>query len=45
MLFDRGISYLSGSRVVDEEKAILTVQQGAAFPQVKGVRLLTLNKG
>ncbi len=44
LLFDKGISYLSGSRVVDEEAAVLTIQQGAAFPQVKGVRLLTMIK-
>lgn len=44
LLFDYGITFLSGSRVVDEEAAILTIQQGAHFPQVKGVRLLTMTK-
>ncbi len=45
LLFDYGISFLSGSRVVDEEAAINTIQQGASFPQVKGVRLVTMSKG
>jgi uncharacterized protein (DUF4213/DUF364 family) len=44
LLYDYGISFLSGSRVFDENAAILTVQQGAAFPQVKGVRLVTMSK-
>jgi len=43
LLYDYGISFLSGSRVYDETAAILTVQQGAAFPQVKGVRLVTMS--
>jgi len=42
--YEYGISFLSGSRVFDENAAILTVQQGAAFPQVKGVRLVTMSK-
>ena len=41
-LFNFGISYLSGSRVVDEASAILSIQQGATFQQVKGVRLVTM---
>lgn len=45
LLFDHGISFLSGSRVIDEEAAITTIQQGANFPQVKGARLLTMTKG
>ena len=45
LLFDHGISFLSGSRVIDEEAAITTIQQGASFPQVKGIRLFTMTKG
>ena len=45
LLFDYGISFISGSRVIDEEAAINTIQQGASFPQVKGVRLVTMSKG
>ena len=44
MLFDRGISYLSGARVVDPFAAQLTIQQGASFPQVKGVQVVTMVK-
>ncbi len=42
LLFAHGVHLLSGARVVDEEAARLTIQQGAIFPQVQGVRLLTL---
>lgn len=42
LLFDHGINFLSGSRIVDEEAAIATVQQGASFPQVQGVRIVTM---
>jgi uncharacterized protein (DUF4213/DUF364 family) len=45
LLFKHGITFLSGSRVVDEVAAINTIQQGASFPQVKGVRLVTMSKG
>jgi uncharacterized protein len=44
LLFDHGITYLSGSRVIDEKAAITTIQQGASFPQVKGVRRVTMSK-
>jgi len=44
LLFDFGVSFLSGARVYDEKAAILTIQQGAAFPQVQGVRLFTMVK-
>jgi len=43
VLLKRGITYLSGSRVVDEEAAALTIQQGASFPQVNGVKVVTLS--
>ncbi len=45
ILFDHGITYLSGSRVIDEESAIITIQQGAIFPQVQGVKLVTMYNG
>lgn len=44
MLFNYGISFLSGARVYDENAAIVSIQQGAAFPQVQGVRLFTMTK-
>lgn len=37
--------FLSDSRLVDENGAITPIQQGAIFPQVKGVRLVTMSKG
>lgn len=43
-LFEFGFAMLSGARVEDEAAALLTIQQGAAFPQVQGVRLLTLSR-
>jgi uncharacterized protein len=43
LIFDHGVSILSGSRVMDEDAAIVTIQQGASFPQVKGVRLITMS--
>lgn len=45
ILFEHGISFLSGARVSDEENAVLTIQQGAALPQVNGIRLVTMTKG
>jgi len=41
-LFQFGISILSGVKIIDENAALRTIQQGAIFPQVKGVRLLTI---
>jgi uncharacterized protein (DUF4213/DUF364 family) len=43
LIFDYGVSFLSGSRVMDEDAAITTIQQGASFPQVNGVRLITMS--
>lgn len=45
LLFERGVDFLSGSRVVNEAAGVATIQQGASFPQVQGVRLLTMTKG
>lgn len=44
LLFDYGIHLISGTQIVDEQAALLTIQQGAAFPQVKGTRLVTLSR-
>ena len=43
LLFDYGITFLSGSRVIDEDAAVTTIQQGATFPQVKGVQRVTMS--
>jgi uncharacterized protein (DUF4213/DUF364 family) len=42
MLFKHGVSFLAGSKVIDEEAVLHTVSQGATFQQVEGVRLLTI---
>jgi uncharacterized protein (DUF4213/DUF364 family) len=44
VLFDHGVTILSGTRVVDEAAALRTIGQGASFQQVEGVRLLTFRK-
>jgi uncharacterized protein (DUF4213/DUF364 family) len=42
ILFNYGVSIVSGTQVVDEAAVLRTVGQGASFRQVEGVRLLTL---
>jgi uncharacterized protein len=42
MLFDYRVNFLSGIKVVNQDEAVITIQQGASFPQVKGVELITL---
>jgi len=44
VLFDYGVDILSGTRVIEPEKAMNCVSQGATFRQMKGVRLLTMRK-
>jgi hypothetical protein len=44
VLFDHGVAMLSGAWVVDEEAALRTISQGAAFQQVEGVRLVVMSK-
>jgi len=43
-LFEFGVDMLSGVQVIDEASALLTIQQGAVFPQVQGVRLVALSR-
>jgi len=42
VLFDYGVSAVSGTRVVDPETVLHSVSQGAIFKQIKGIRLLTM---
>jgi uncharacterized protein (DUF4213/DUF364 family) len=42
VLFEHGVSLLSGAQVVDEAAALRTLCQGATFQQMAGVRLVTL---
>jgi hypothetical protein len=44
ILFDYGIDAICGSKVVDAEKLIRSISEGATFKEVTGVRLLTLTK-
>jgi uncharacterized protein (DUF4213/DUF364 family) len=41
ILFDYGVSILSGASIFDESAVLQTVGQGASFRQVEGVKLLT----
>jgi uncharacterized protein len=44
VLFDHGATIISGARVVDEERVLRAIGQGATFQQVQGARLLTLTQ-
>ncbi len=44
VLFDYGVSAVSGTKVDNAEMVLRYVSQGAIFRQVKGVRLLTMQK-
>ena len=44
ILFDYGASAISGTRVIDPETVLRYVSQGATFRQIKGVRLLTMER-
>jgi uncharacterized protein (DUF4213/DUF364 family) len=44
VLFDYGIDAICGSKVVDGDKVIRSISEGATFKEVTGVRLVTLTK-
>jgi len=44
VLFDYGVDILAGVKVVEPDKTIRSISQGAIFSQVEGVRLLTMVK-
>lgn len=44
LLFDCGVTFLSGSRVIDEPAVFRTAGQGASFQQVEGVTRLTFRR-
>jgi hypothetical protein len=44
ILFDYGIDAICGSKVIDPDKLIRSISEGATFKEVLGVRLLTLIK-
>ncbi len=44
-LFDHGINAISGTKVNDPQLAMNCVSQGATYPQIKGIRQLTMMNG
>ena len=44
VLFDYGVDILAGVKVVEPNKTIRSISQGAIFSQVEGVRLVTMSK-
>ena len=44
ILFEYGIDAICGSKVVDVEKVIRSISEGATFKEMSGVKLLTLMK-
>jgi uncharacterized protein (DUF4213/DUF364 family) len=44
ILFDHGIDVICGSKIIDPDRLIRAISEGATFKEVTGVRLLTLMK-
>jgi hypothetical protein len=44
ILFDHGIDAICGSKIIDGEKVIRFISEGATFKEVAGVKLLTMAK-
>lgn len=44
ILFEHGIDAICGSKVIDQNKLIRSISEGATFKEVTGVKLLTLIK-
>jgi uncharacterized protein (DUF4213/DUF364 family) len=44
ILFDYGIDAICGAKVVDGDKVIRSISEGATFKEIMGVKLLTLAK-
>ncbi len=42
LLFEAGVDVLAGARVVDEAAALLSIEQGGNFRQLRGVQRLTM---
>jgi len=45
VLFGHGINAISGTKVTDPQLALNCVSQGATYPQIKGIRQLTMMNG
>jgi uncharacterized protein len=44
VLFDHGIDVICGTKVIDSERLVRFISEGATFKEVTGVKLLTLTK-
>ena len=44
VLFDYGVDMIAGSKVVDPQKAIQCISEGATFKQIKGIKHLIMKK-
>jgi uncharacterized protein (DUF4213/DUF364 family) len=44
VLFDYGVDVVSGTRVVEPELALRCLSEGATFRQIRGIRLLTMER-
>jgi uncharacterized protein (DUF4213/DUF364 family) len=44
VLFDLGVDVIAGVKVIEPEKTIRTISEGAIFSQMAGVRLVTMAK-
>jgi len=44
ILFDYGVDMIAGSKVVDPQKAINCISQGATFRQIEGIKHLIMKK-
>lgn len=42
VLFDWGVNVISGTKVVESERAIYSITEGASFPEVQGVKLINM---
>jgi uncharacterized protein (DUF4213/DUF364 family) len=42
VLFDWGVDVVSGTKVVEPEKVLRSISEGAIFPQVQGVKLMNM---
>jgi len=44
VLFDYGVDVIAGVKIAEPKKTIHSISQGAIFPQVKGVKLVTIKR-
>jgi len=44
VLFDYGVDVIAGTKVVEPERAIRCISEGAMFKQIEGVKLITMAK-